>query len=179
MGALTPGKLGPPELLSGRHRLEGFVCEEPALADWLRKHALKNQLEGASRTFVVCDGAEVVGYYALAAGAVSRVSAPGSVRRNMPDPVPVIVLGRLAVRVDWTGRGIGRGLLKDALLRSLRVARAAGVRAILCHAISGKAKQFYLAHGCVESPIDDLTVMLNIARLPSGISALLKKSATK
>ncbi|MBI4191722.1 MAG: GNAT family N-acetyltransferase [Betaproteobacteria bacterium] len=149
------------------------MCEEPALADWLKKRALKNQREGASRTFVVCDGADVIGYYALAAGAVSHVSAPRRIRRNMPDPVPVMVLGRLAVHAEWAGRGVGRGLLKDALLRTLRVAREAGIRAILCHAVSIKAKQFYLKHGFVESPIDELTVMLNIAKLPPEISALL------
>ena len=173
MGAITPKKLSPPELLSEHHRLDDFLCEEPALADWLKRRALKNQFEGASRTFVVCDGADVIGYYALAAGAVSHISAPGSVRRNMPDPVPVMVLGRLAVHIEWADRGVGRGLLKDALLRTLRVARDAGIRAILCHAISIKAKQFYLKHGFVESPIDELTVMLNVARLPPEISALL------
>ncbi len=176
MGALTPKKLSPPEFLSERHRLDGFACEEPALADWLKRRALKNQLEGASRTFVVCNGADVIGYYALAAGALSHVSAPGSIRRNMPDPVPIMVLGRLAVHTEWAGQGIGRGLLKDALLRTLRVAREAGIRAVLCHAASNKAKQFYLKHGFVESPIDELTVMLNVAKLPSEISTLLEKS---
>jgi GNAT superfamily N-acetyltransferase len=170
---MTAKKLSPPELLSGHHRVDHFLCEEPALAEWLRRRALKNQLEGASRTFVVCDGADVIGYYALATGAVSHVSAPGSVRRNMPDPVPVMVLGRLAVHTEWAGRGVGRGLLKDALLRTLRIARDAGIRAILCHAVSIKAKQFYLKHGFVESPIDELTVMLNVAKLPPGIAELL------
>lgn len=175
MGELTPKKLSPPEPLSEHHRLDGFVCEEPTLAAWLKMRALKNQLEGASRTFVVCDGADVIGYYALAVGAVSHVAAPGSVRRNMPDPIPVMVLGRLAVHAGWANQGIGRGLLKNALLRTLRVARDAGIRAILCHAISSKAKQFYLKHGFVESPIDELTVMLNIAKLPPEISALLNE----
>jgi GNAT superfamily N-acetyltransferase len=173
LGALTPRKRGPPELLAEHHRLDGFVCDEPALADWLKKRALKNQIEGASRTFVVCDGVDVIGYYALAAAAVSRLATPGSVRRNMPDPIPVMVLGRLAVHTEWAGRGIGRGLLKDALLRTLRVARDAGIRAILCHAVSGKAKQFYLKHGFVDSPIDELTVMLNVTKLPREISVLL------
>lgn len=175
MGALTTKKLRPPELLSAHHRLDGFVCDEPALADWLKKRALKNQFEHASRTFVVCVGADVIGYYALAAGAVSHITAPGSVRRNMPDPVPVMVLGRLAVHTEWASQGIGRGLLKDALLRTLRVAANAGIRAILCHAISSKAKQFYLNHGFVESPIDELTVMLNVAKLPAEILTLLDR----
>jgi len=173
LGQLTPKKLSPPEPLSEHHRLVGFVCEEPTLADWLKKRALKNQLEGASRTFVVCDGADVIGYYALAVGAVSHVTAPGSVRRNMPDPIPVMVLGRLAVHSEWANQGIGRGLLKNALLRTVRIARDAGIRAMLCHAISSKAKQFYVKQGFVESPIDELTMMLNIAKLPCKISALL------
>jgi GNAT superfamily N-acetyltransferase len=122
---------------------------------------------------VVCDGVEVIGYYALAAGAVSHHSASGSIRRNMPDPVPVMVLGRLAVHTGWAGQGVGRGLLRDALLRTLRVARDAGIRAMLCHAVSPRAKQFYLKHGFTASPIDELTVMLNVAKLPAGIATLL------
>ena len=175
MGALIPKKLSAPELLTERHRLDGFVCGEPALADWLRRRALKNQLEGASRTFVVCDGDAVIGYYALAVGAVSHLSGPGSIRRKLPDPVPVMVLGRLAVHMDWANQGIGHGLLKDALLRTLRVAREAGIGAMLCHAVSKDAKQFYLKHGFVESPIKELTVMLNIAKLPAELCALLTK----
>jgi len=155
-----------PSPLDAAHRLEGFRCNEPELAHWLVRRALRNQRDGASRCFVVCDGQRnVLGYYALAAGSVSHAYAAGSVRRNMPDPVPVVVLGRLAVHADHTGQGIGSGLLKDAVLRSLRLSGELGVRALLCHAMSPQAKAFYLAHGFIESPIDAMTVMLSLGRL--------------
>ncbi len=166
MGALKkPPALSEPAPLTEAHRLDAFRCSKPELELWLKQRARKNQLEGASRTFVVCAGAEVVGYYALAAGAVLHDKVPSSVRRNMPDPIPVAVLGRLAVHVDWTGQGIGPGLLKDAVLRTVRLAEQMGIRALLCHAIDEEAKQFYLHHGFVESPIEPLTMMLNIAKL--------------
>jgi predicted N-acetyltransferase YhbS len=151
-----------PALLADHHRVDSFRCVESSLENWLRQRARKNQLEGASRTFVVCDGDDVVGYYCLSAGSVARESAPGSVRRNMPDPVPVVVLGRLAVHTDWTGRGIGRGLLKDAVLRTAGVAKEIGIRALLCHAISPQAKVFYLKYGFVESPLHPMTLLLPI-----------------
>jgi predicted N-acetyltransferase YhbS len=154
-----------PVALDGRHTVERFRCTEPALESWLKQRALKNQSQGASRCFVVCDGAAVVGYYALSAGAVVHAQAPGSVRRNMPDPIPVVVLGRLAVHTEWTGKGIGAGLLKDAVLRSLRLASELGVRAMLCHAIGDDAKAFYLRHGFVPSPIDPMTLMLNLTKI--------------
>lgn len=113
----------------------------------------------------MCSGNEVVGYYCLAAGAVVRGKAPGSVRRNMPDPIPVAVIGRLAVHADWQGQGIGAGLLKDAILRTVRLAEEMGIRALLAHALNEDAKQFYLRHGFSESPIESLTVMLNVAGL--------------
>jgi len=154
-----------PAALSDVHQLDGFRCSEPDLEIWLKQRARKNQLEGASRTFVVCAGDEVVGYYCLAAGAVMHEKAPGNIRRNMPDPIPVAILGRLAVHVDWQGQGIGSGLLKDAIVRTLRLAEEMGIRALLAHALHDKAKQFYLHHGFMESPIDPLTLMLNIAKL--------------
>lgn len=162
--------LAAPAPLDAQHELEGFRCTEPGLEQWLKRRALRNQLDGASRTFVVRDGREVVGYYALAAGSVLHASAPGSVRRNMPEPIPVVVLGRLAVHEAWSGRGIGTGLLKDAVLRCLRLSDDLGVRALLCHALHERAKAFYLQHGFIESPLEALTVMLDLrkARAHSG-----------
>jgi GNAT superfamily N-acetyltransferase len=154
-----------PAPLTEAHRLDAFRCSKPELELWLKQRAYKNQVEGASRTFVVCAGDQVVGYYALAAGAVLYDKVPGNIRRNMPDPIPVAVLGRLAVHEDWTKQGIGPGLLKDAVLRTVRLAEEMGMRALLCHAIDEDAKQFYLHHGFVESPIEPLMVMLNIAKL--------------
>jgi len=145
--------------------LGDFRCPEPALEDWLKRRAWKNQRDGASRCFVVCEKDAVVGYYALAAGAVAHSGSPGAIRRNMPEPIPVIVLGRLAVHADHVGRGIGAGLLKDAVLRAVRASQALGIRAMLCHAISEDAKRFYLRHGFAESPVDPLTLFLNLTRL--------------
>lgn len=158
--------LSAPVPLANTHRLDGFRCTEPVLDAWLKQRARRNQQDSASRCYVVCAGDDVVGYYALAAGAVSHTEAPGNVRRNMPEPIPVIVLGRLAVHTDWAGQGIGAGLLKDAVLRALRLSQEMGIRALLCHAISEEAKRFYLHHGFVVSPIEPLTVMLNLAKLP-------------
>ncbi|AND70645.1 N-acetyltransferase GCN5 [Dyella thiooxydans] len=156
-----------PKPLTEAHRLEGFRCTESALDSWLKQRARRNQQDGASRCYVVCADDDVVGYYALAAGAVSHAQVPGSVRRNMPEPIPVVVLGRLAVHADWAGQGIGAGLLKDAVLRALRLSQELGIRALLCHALHEDAKRFYLHHGFVESPIEPLTVMLNLAKLQS------------
>src|SRR5690349_21333336 len=107
-----------PEPLTTEHDISQFACGEPSLDDWLRRRALQNQASGASRTYVVCHTERVVGYYALAVGAVSHEHATGKVRRNMPEPVPVMVLGRLAVDQNFQGRGIASGLLRDAILRT-------------------------------------------------------------
>lgn len=171
MGGVKRPVLHAPTPLTDAHQLDGFRCSEPSLEIWLKQRARRNQQDGASRCSVVCAGVEVVGYYALAAGAVSHVQASGNVRRNMPDPIPVIVLGRLAVHVDWAGQGIGAGLLKDAVLRSLRLSQELGIRAMLCHALSENAKQFYVHHGFSESPIDPLMVMLNLTKVSSGVTA--------
>jgi GNAT superfamily N-acetyltransferase len=156
-------EISPPEKLSGEHDLSGFDSGEPALDDWLRRHAQQNEASGASRTYVVCAGARVVGYYSLAVGAVSRADAPGRIRRNAPDAVPVMVLGRLAVDKAFQGRGIGTGMLRDAVLRTAQAAKIAGIRAILVHAISDAAKRFYESHGFVASLVDPLTVMITVA----------------
>lgn len=166
----------PPSLLSDEHRLDEFRCTSPDLSKWLIERARKNHREGASRCFVVCDKKHnVIGYYALAAGAVAHDLAPGSVKRNIPDPIPVAVLGRLAVHEQWLGRGIGTGLLKDAVLRTLRAAQELGIRALLCHAVDDAAKDFYLHRGFIQSPIEPLTVMLSLLRL----DGLLQDQRTK
>ncbi|MFZ3012756.1 MAG: GNAT family N-acetyltransferase [Nitrospira sp.] len=152
-----------PEKLLAEHDLADFDSGEPALDDWLRRRALANEERGSSRTYVVCVGKRVVGYYSLAVGAAAHVDAPGRVKRNMPDPVPVMVLGRLAVDRDFQGRGIGSGLLRDAVLRTMQAAEIAGIRAILVHALSDAAKHFYQRHGFIASPIDPMTVMITVA----------------
>jgi predicted N-acetyltransferase YhbS len=108
------------------------------------------------------DGDAVIGYYCLSAGSVARDSAPRNVRRNMPDPIPLVVLGSLAVHADWANQGIGRGLHKDAVLRTAGVAKEIGVRALLCHAISADAKAFYLNYGFEESPLHPMILLMPI-----------------
>jgi len=157
-----PGKIGPPEKLSSVHNVSGFDSGEPALDDWLRRRAVQNEASGASRTYVVCVGRKLVGYYTLAAGAVAHAEAPGRLRRNMPDPVPVMVLGRLAVDRTIHGQGVGTGLLRDAVLRTVQAAEIVGIRAILVHAISEAARRFYEKYGFVASPLDPLTVMITV-----------------
>lgn len=158
-----PEKPGPPEKLSAAHHVSGFDSGEPILDDWLRRRALHNESSGASRTYVVCAGHRVVGFYALSAGAVAHLHAPGRIRRNMPDPIPVVVLGRLAVDRAFHGMGLGTGLLRDATLRTLQAAEIAGVRALLVHAISEAAERFYESRGFLASPVDPMTLMITTA----------------
>ncbi len=149
-----------PEPLGEAHDLVSFQSGEPSLDDWLRRRALLNQRTGASRIYVITDGTRVVGYYALATGAVVASDAPGKVRRNMPDPIPVMILGRLAVDQLWHGRGLGYDLLQDAVLRTLQAAEIAGIRALLAHALSEQAARFYEHAGFVQSPVRRMTYML-------------------
>lgn len=158
--------LSAPGPLSDAHRLDDFECTDQELTKWLMERARQNHASGASKCFVVCDEQHnVVGYYALAAGSVSHENVPSRIRRNMPDPIPVTVLGRLAVHQDWIGQGVGQGLLKDAVLRTLQAAEHMGMRALLCHAIDEDAKRFYLKHGFIESPTHPMTVMLSLDRV--------------
>ena len=158
-----------------QHDLSSFSGGKPALDNWLRQRALSNQQEGFSAVVVVCDGDCVIGYYALAVGAVTHEDAPGRIRRNMPDPLPVMVLGRLAVDQSVHGQNIGRGLLRDAVLRTLQAAEIAGIRAILVHAISERAKQFYEKSGFIPSPVDPMTLMTTIAETVHGLSEKLPR----
>ncbi|MGA2147435.1 MAG: GNAT family N-acetyltransferase [Bryobacteraceae bacterium] len=164
-------QIGPPERLSAEHDVSGFDCGETALDDWLRRRALRNEASGASRTYVVCAGRRVIGYYGLSAGAVAHIHAPGRIKRNMPDPIPVVVLGRLAVDKACHGNGVGTGLLRDAVLRTLQAAEIAGIRAILVHAISEAAKRFYEKYGFVASPVDPMTVMIGTAEAARIVGA--------
>ena len=153
----------PPALLSAEHVFSAFDSGETALDDWLKRRALANQVSGASRTFVVAGEDDLVwGYYALAVGAVDHATAGSALRRNMPDPVPVMVLGRLAVDRSHHGMGLGTDLLRDAVLRTTRLAQEAGIRALLVHALHDRARAFYLHHGFAESAVDPLVLMLRI-----------------
>jgi GNAT superfamily N-acetyltransferase len=161
-----------PEPVNEVHDLSTFDCGEPSLDDWLRRRALRNETGGGSRTYVVCvqPGNRVVAYYCLAAGAVTHLEAPGRVRRNMPDPVPVVVLGRLAVDRSFQGRGLGGAMLRDAILRAIQAASIAGIRAILVHAISEEARKFYQRRGFHASPVDPMTLMITIAEAKATLT---------
>ena len=155
--------LSAPQPLVATHILDGFTCGEASLDDWLKRRAMTNQLSGVSRTFVVADqNGRVYGYYAMAAGAVSHQIATSGVRRNMPDPVPVMVLARLAVDHRAQGIKLGAAMLQDALNRAVTVSQNAGVRALLVHALHDRAKQFYEHYGFQESPQHPMTLMLRL-----------------
>lgn len=157
-----------PQPLTANHRLNEFNCGEVSLDEWLKRRALPNQSNGASRTFVVADQeGRVFGYYALAVGSVSHELATGSVRRNMPDPIPVMVLARLAVDKRAQGVKLGAALLQDAVKRCLAVSQNAGVRALLVHALHDHAKTFYEHYGFRESPLHPMTLMLSLNSLKS------------
>ena len=159
--------------LDERHTFDNFDCGVPALDQWLKRRARANGKEGASRTYVACDGSQVVGYYALAAGAVEVGTAPGRFRRNMPDPIPVVVLGRLAVDRSRHGKGLGRALFRDGALRVLQAADIIGVRGLLVDAILEDAKAFYLALGMTQSPLNPMTLMVTLADLKASVQAHL------
>jgi GNAT superfamily N-acetyltransferase len=157
-------QLTPPEPLTAGHALSEFGCGEAALDEWLKRRALANHLNGASRTFVVAaSDRRVFGYYAMASGAVTHLEATNAVRRNMPDPVPVMVLARLAVDQRAQGIKLGAGLLQDAVARARAVAQDVGVRAVLVHALNDHAKQFYVHYGFQSSPVHPMTLMLRLA----------------
>lgn len=155
-------RLTPPEPLANPHELDEFRSGEVSLDDWLRRRARANQVSGASRTYVVCDGSRVIGYYALASGVIAVESAPGRFRRNMPNPIPVAVLARLAVDLDWQGRGIGPALFRDAASRVAQAADAIGIRGIVAHAISEQGKNLCLALGFDPSPSEPMTLMVTL-----------------
>jgi GNAT superfamily N-acetyltransferase len=163
-------RISAPEHLTAAHDLSSFESGVPVLDDWLRKRALANEETGASRTYVICAGGRVVGYYAMATGGVAQAQAPGRVRRNMPDPVPVMILGRLAVDRNWQGRNLGASLLRDAIVRILQAAEIGGIRAILVDAISEDAKRFYERHGFQVSPVDPMILMITVTDARKALS---------
>lgn len=157
----------PPAPITANHELAGFDSGEPSLNEWLKKRAFKNHASGASRCFVLCIGADVIGYYSLSAGAISHEAAPKTMRRNMPNPLPVLLLGRLTVDKRYHNQGIGQALLRDAMLRAVNVAGNAGVFALMVHALSDQARQFYLSRGFVESPLQPMTLFMMIETIQS------------
>jgi predicted N-acetyltransferase YhbS len=163
--------LSAPILLTVAHERDHFDSGERSLDEWLKKRAIKNQVSGASRCFVICQHNRIIGYYSLSAGAINHDMAPKTMRRNMPNPLPVLLLGRLAVDKKHHNQGLGSALLRDALIRSVHVAKNTGVFAILVHALSEQAKQFYLSRGFVESPLQAMTLMMTLETVRSILKA--------
>lgn len=163
------GQLLPPEALAEVHDFADFRCGEAMLDDWLKRRARANQASGPSRTYVVCEDKRVIGYYALASGVVTVESAPGRFRRNMPNPIPVAVLARLAVDREWQGKGLGRALFCDAARRVAQAADVIGIRGIVVHAISEEAKGFYLALGFNRSPLEPMTLMVTLSDVRAAL----------
>ena len=155
----------PPEPLGAQHQLGGFDCGNAALNQWLQQRALANERQGVSRTVVLCpdEGNAMIAYACLSAGAIVLAELPGALRRNMPDPLPVVVLGRLAVDRRQQGQGLGRALVADALRRSLAARRLIGARALLVHAIDEQAAAFYRSLGFRPSPLNVSTLMLQLS----------------
>ncbi len=157
------GKIKPPHSLDSNHDFSSFDCGNDTLNNWLKKRALKNEASGASRSFVITNETNhIMGYYCLSAGAVEHSSSPNKVKRNMPEPIPIMILGRLAVDIQYQKQSMGKGLLKDAILRTIKVSEQTGIRALLVHALSEEAKQFYIQHGFYTSPTNDMTLMITI-----------------
>ncbi|EID0396764.1 GNAT family N-acetyltransferase [Salmonella enterica] len=153
-----------PELLSEEHFLQLFDCGNDVLSDWLRRRAMKNQYLNASRTFVICFECtkRVVGYYSIATGSVSHADLGRSLRQNMPDPVPVVLLGRLAIDKCTQGHNFGKWLLNDAVTRVSNLADQVGIKAIMVHAIDERAKEFYEYFGFVQSPVVPNTLFYKV-----------------
>ena len=174
-------KYSPPQRISKEHIVENFDCGETSLNDWLKKRAVKNDLGDASRTYVVCCEKIVVAYYSLHLGCIQHSEAislgarslgdetsPGShrkIKRNMPDPIPAIVLGRLAVDASHQGKGLARALIKDMFLRAIQVSDLAGTKAVLVKALNDKVIAFYQSFGFVPSKTDPLLLMKAIAEV--------------
>nr|WP_298641171.1 GNAT family N-acetyltransferase [uncultured Cardiobacterium sp.] len=149
-----------PQPLQEQHHHENFDCGNEKMNLWLQHYALRNQTCGASRVFVCVDEMQhIQGYYALAAAEILHKDTPGNLKRNMPNPIPAVVLGRLAVNLTATRQGLGRGLLRDAFLRAQQAAEHIGIRAMVVHAINDEAKAFYMQYGFRESPIHPLTLI--------------------
>jgi GNAT superfamily N-acetyltransferase len=155
--------LSAPLPLADHHQRADFDSGVPSLDDWLKRRAARNQANGSSRTYVVCEGHTVIGYCCLAAGAIGHAEAPSPLKRNRPDPVPVLVLGRLAIHHDHHQKGLGTALLNDAIRRAVQAAEIAGVTALLVHAIGEQARRFYLSRGFIASPVQPMTLCLMLS----------------
>jgi GNAT superfamily N-acetyltransferase len=167
---MSEPRLSAPIPLVREHDRSDFDCGEPSLNAWLQNRAWQNEQSGPSRTYVICADPSVIGYYSLSAGALLRDAAPKRLQRNAPDPIPVVLLGRLAVDRRHQGQGIGKALLQDAILRVLQAAQIIGVSILVVEAISVEAKRFYVEYGFIECPTRPMTLCLPLAPLRARLS---------
>ena len=153
--------LSAPRPLDASHRLQGFDCGKPALTDWLSRHALQVQSSGSARTFVVCDEDRVAGYFSLTVGQIDTLEAPERVRRGMGQyPIPLVILARLAVDLDYQRQGLGFSLLQDAIRRTVVIAEQAGIRALLTHPVDAEADALYRRFGFEPTPAHERQLIL-------------------
>ncbi len=153
----------PPAVLTKNHIVENFDCGHPLLNSWLKRFAWQNQQANAARTYVACLEDRVVGFYSLAVGSVEHAEAPIRIKKGLAGhPIPVMILARLGVDINYQGMKIGKGLLKDAILRTIQASQYAGIRAILVHAKDELVQKFYKGFGFESSPVDPLQSMLLI-----------------
>jgi GNAT superfamily N-acetyltransferase len=169
MGRMMPD-FAPPHPISATVDISQFDCGVPELNLWLSQRALGNEALGASRTFVTARENRVVGYYALTVGSITHVQAPGKIRRNMPDPIPAAILGRLATDLSARNIGLGSALLVDAIRRTVLASETLGIRAMLIHALSEEAGDFYERYHFIRSPADDMMLMATMTDLRKAIS---------
>jgi predicted N-acetyltransferase YhbS len=153
--------LSAPQSLDANHQLENFDCGKPALTNWLLRHARQAQASGSAKTFVTCDGNRVTGYFSLTVGQIDTLDAPERIRRGMGQyPIPLVILARLAVDLDYQRQGLGFSLLQDAIRRTVAIADHAGIRALLTHPIDGDAEAFYRRFGFETTPAHDRQLIL-------------------
>jgi GNAT superfamily N-acetyltransferase len=166
---IEPLSLQPPTALTATHLVTEFDCGVESLNEWLDKRAWKNQVLGVSRTFVITNGEFVIGYYCLSTAAIDRIELPKPRQRNMPDPIPAILIGRLAVDLRYQGQKIGLSLLQDAICRIITASQSIGIAYILVHALDDVAKRFYELNGFVAIPEQPLTLFLSVATATKAI----------
>lgn len=155
-----------PVILKEAHDGRAFNSGEPVLDDWLRQRAWRNMQSLASRTYVVCpaDSQQIIGYFAISMGQILGLDASGAMRRNMPNQIPAVILGRLAIDLNWQGRGLGRAMLADVVQRALRAGEEISARLVVVHAISAAAEAFYLHYGFTRLPMDAPVLALDLLK---------------
>jgi hypothetical protein len=164
------GPVSSPVLLDGLHDCSAFDCGNAALNDWLKSRALRAQGK-TSRTYVVCQGTHVIGYYCILSGSVERAELPKALKeRGLPNHIPVAIIGRLARDLTYKGSGLGLDLLQDALSKIAVASWTIGIRCVLVHAIDDNAARFWKENEFIESPLGSRTFYLPIETIVDSLS---------